>query len=932
MIQPTTMQLLEATFAYRDVGDPPARLHLILPPELALDEARRRLVAVLPNEGPEVTAIEAEEALLTLPRRTIRLEDALQAAAPAQALAARLAGLLDGTMVQPDLPRPGAPERPFGEPGLESADDFPPGCWVAEEDLGSRPRWALEMIAAPQAWAFSTAKGRPVGGEGIVIAQPDTGVATHAQLEGVVRFRGFNTLGDGAADDPTDPLQRGFALNPGHGTATASVVVSPEGGAPDAVVGSAPKALHMPIRAIRSTWLHEEMSIARAVDVAVQGGAHVITMSLGGVVAPVSPLRRAIRRAIARDVIVLAAAGNCVDLVVWPARFPECLAVAGVDREGRRWLGSCRGPEVDISAPAQNVLRAAVAPGGRQSVGQGQGTSYAVALTAGVAACWLAHHGRDPLISEARARGETLHAMFRRLLCATAARAPDWDAVNMGAGIVDARALLEAPFDLGLGVEAASASAEPAGPAEEVRGFLTELLGADPGLPDAVLLAHGSDLAGKLLAARLRSPRTDGSAGPPAAPALVRPAVEQPPAPALVRPAVEQPPARERRIETLRREFASGRTLATRGTESAAAADELPDAAALRQRLDDLIERMPPGEVKDRAAFERALRLLREHAPPALDKLPDPAAEITDTELGALEAVVKADGSRPSLLVRGGWITETHPFVGSWADPLIIGRRRLKEIIPMCGRIQPTGGHANRFVGTGTLLDPSGPWVLTNFHVLTDALAHFPIPRVRSATGLRITGGLEIDFGGETESIEQNRWTIVEAVLPAGAGRGFGVVDAVLLRLGRPLDGKPLPEPEPVHLSANGRYLTGQAPDFVCIGFPNKPSRIAGEANGIDWGWVVGTLFGNEFGVKRLAPGLFHRPLGSADGDKETRLAFGHDATTLRGASGSLLFAFRDPGAPAFGLHFAGFDNDSNYAISIPALAQAFEGRGVALP
>lgn len=529
MTQPTAMQLLDAAFARRGAGDPPARLHLILPPSLGLDEARGRLAAALPGEVPEVTAIEAEEALLTLPRRTVPLEDALEAAEPAQALAAVLSGLLDGATVQPDLPRPGAPERPFQEPGLESVDDFPPGCWVGEEDLGGRPRWALDMIRAPQAWAFSVAEGRPFGGDGVVVAQPDTGVAPHAQLEGVVRFRGFNTLGDGAVDDPTDPLQAGFALNPGHGTATASVVVSPESGAGDAVVGSAPKALHMPIRAIRSTYLHEEVAIARAVDVAVHAGAHVITMSLGGLVAPISPLRRAIGRAIARDVIVMAAAGNCVHVVVWPARFSECLAVAGVDREGRRWPGSCHGPAVDISAPAQNVLRAAVAPGGRQSVGQGQGTSYAVALTAGVAACWLAHHGRDSLIGEARARGETLQAMFRRLLRATATRTDDWDAVNMGAGIVDAGALLEAPLDLGFGVEAPAALAEPAGPADDVRGFLTELLGADPGLPDAVLLAHGSDLAAKLLAARLRVGSSNRPVGTPAAAALVRPAVEQPP-------------------------------------------------------------------------------------------------------------------------------------------------------------------------------------------------------------------------------------------------------------------------------------------------------------------------------------------------------------------------------------------------------------------
>ena len=51
--------------------------------------------------------------------------------------------------------------------------------------------------------------------------------------------------------------------------------------------------------------------------------------------------------------------------VVWPARFDECIAVAGVDARGAKWRGSCSGSAVDVSAPAQNVWRAAV-PNGRR--------------------------------------------------------------------------------------------------------------------------------------------------------------------------------------------------------------------------------------------------------------------------------------------------------------------------------------------------------------------------------------------------------------------------------------------------------------------------------------------------------------------------------------------------------------------------------------
>jgi serine protease len=77
---------------------------------------------------------------------------------------------------------------------------------------------------------------------------------------------------------------------------------------------------------------------------------------------------------------------------------------------------------------------------------------------------------------------------------------------------------------------------------------------------------------------------------------------------------------------------------------------------------------------------------------------------------------------------------------------------------------------------------------------------------------------------------------------------------------------------------------------------------------------------------------LFYRGLGSQQKDAATQLAFGHDATTLSGSSGSLLYAFKDVGTPAFGLHFAGFNNDSNYAIQMPRMKQAFQTRDIALP
>ena len=277
-------------------------------------------------------------------------------------------------------------------------------------------------------------------------------------------------------------------------------------GSAGTVTGSAPGASLMAIRAVESVFRITQVSVARAIDWAVDHGAHVITMSLGGIFS--FTLHRALRRAVNADVIVLAAAGNCIGLVVWPARFDECIAVAGVDIRDAKWRGSCSGAAVDISAPAENVWRATVPNGS----GQGQGTSFAVALAAGTAALWLSHHGRANLIGAARARGETLQDMFRRMAGATARRPSGWDSFSMGAGIVDAHALLSATnFDLDRDRESAAA---PAGLRESaalgVAGLPAEEIGPAAALQESPnWYRHGPELSWLLLQGR-RDLRPDG--------------------------------------------------------------------------------------------------------------------------------------------------------------------------------------------------------------------------------------------------------------------------------------------------------------------------------------------------------------------------------------------------------------------------------------
>lgn len=341
-------------------------------------------------------------------------------------------------VVEPDLPTSfffEPDEAPPGGPGAESAivNMF---CEVSGAPPADK-HWAIKLIKADAAIIYSDSIGKPSGGKGILVAQPDTGIGDNAELEpGSIHPSGGWDIIDNKAG-ARDPQHKG---NPGHGTATGSCVISRPAGV---IQGSAPAATLYPIRAIESVVIFKAGPVAKAIERAIMAKAQVITMSLGGV--PSAAVRAVIKRAREAGIIVLAAAGNCVGLVVWPARYPECLAVAGCNNGRMAWKGTSRGPAVDITAPGEQVWHASL----KTATGykDGQGTSFAVALTAGAAAQWLAHHGPAQVAKAAKARNVTVHDLFRAALQETAEPNPLLPTDAFGPGIVDVRALLELDLD-----------------------------------------------------------------------------------------------------------------------------------------------------------------------------------------------------------------------------------------------------------------------------------------------------------------------------------------------------------------------------------------------------------------------------------------------------------------------------------------------------
>jgi serine protease len=116
------------------------------------------------------------------------------------------------------------------------------------------------------------------------------------------------------------------------------------------VAGLAYGVTLMPVKACIYNGVCLTLAQAEGINFAVQNGAKVINMSLGGAQAS-EAVRQAVVRAAQAGVVIVAAAGNENGAVSFPAAFPEVIAVGAVDRNRRRAFYSNFGPQLDFVAP-----------------------------------------------------------------------------------------------------------------------------------------------------------------------------------------------------------------------------------------------------------------------------------------------------------------------------------------------------------------------------------------------------------------------------------------------------------------------------------------------------------------------------------------------------------------------------------------------------
>jgi subtilisin len=254
--------------------------------------------------------------------------------------------------------------------------------------------WGADLIKAPTAW------NNGYTGQGIIVAVLDTGVDyNHQDLKNNIWSNAKEIAGNGIDDDGNgyvddvqgwnfDSSNNNILDNNGHGTHVSGTIAAENNSI--GVTGIAYNSKIMPVKVLDANGSGSYSSITKGIYYAVDNGANVINLSLGGNSSK-DTLKSAIEYASNKGVIVVMAAGNNSDaLPSYPARYAynSGIAVGAVDknnnladfsnRSGSQEITYVTAPGVDVYSTIPNDQYANY-----------NGTSMAAPHIAGVVALML---------------------------------------------------------------------------------------------------------------------------------------------------------------------------------------------------------------------------------------------------------------------------------------------------------------------------------------------------------------------------------------------------------------------------------------------------------------------------------------------------------------------------------------------------------------
>jgi thermitase len=211
-------------------------------------------------------------------------------------------------------------------------------------------QWGLSKIDAPAAWDLTT------GSSAVVIAIVDTGIdLDHEDFScaGKLTAARWNFVADNSNPDDDN----------GHGTHVAGIAAAC-GNNGKGIAGVAWGARLMPVKVLDSSGSGYYSDVAAGITYAVDHGARVVNLSLGGISSD-NTLASAVQYAHDHGVLVVAAAGNCAqdgyqcsyiyNPIMYPAAYSTVLAVAATDSNDNWASFSEYQPYVDVAAPGVDI-------------------------------------------------------------------------------------------------------------------------------------------------------------------------------------------------------------------------------------------------------------------------------------------------------------------------------------------------------------------------------------------------------------------------------------------------------------------------------------------------------------------------------------------------------------------------------------------------
>lgn len=202
----------------------------------------------------------------------------------------------------------------------------------------------VEMIGASRLWE------RGEKGKGVVIAVIDTGCdLDHIELKDrIIGGKNFTTEDGGDAENYRDYH--------GHGTHICGTIAASMNGL--GIVGVAPEASLMILKASDRTGMAKYSWIIDAIYYAISSKVDIISLSLGGEMDD-HLLHEAVKEAVRHNILVVCAAANenrqGSFMVSYPADYDECISVGSVNYENLSRLIK-REHALDLVAPGVDIL------------------------------------------------------------------------------------------------------------------------------------------------------------------------------------------------------------------------------------------------------------------------------------------------------------------------------------------------------------------------------------------------------------------------------------------------------------------------------------------------------------------------------------------------------------------------------------------------